>query len=113
MLTIDSEAGVPPFEQVRKYYATAASEGRLQPGYRLPTVRQLAGELGLAVNTVARAYRELASDGVIETQGRRGSFIAGAPDSSGTDLAAGYFITAAKRRGMGVDEATDFIRSRW
>jgi DNA-binding transcriptional regulator YhcF (GntR family) len=113
MLTINPKAGEPPFEQVRRYFATAAAEGRIKPGYRLPTVRELASELGLAVNTVARAYRELAADGIIITQGRRGSFIAGAPDASGAEVAIGYFISAAKRRGMSIVEAQDLLAERW
>ena len=51
------------------------AQGDLAPGTRLPTVRQLAADLGLAANTVARAYRELEADGVIATYGRKGTFV--------------------------------------
>lgn len=50
--------------------------GSLGPGERLPTVRALAAELGLAPNTVAKAYRKLEADGMIEGRGRNGTFVA-------------------------------------
>ena len=56
--------------------------GTLTPGTRLPTVRALAGQLDLAPNTIARAYRELEKDQVIETRGRQGSFIAATGDAA-------------------------------
>ena len=65
---------VPPFEQLRAQIATRAASGDLPAGTRLPTVRALAAELGLAANTVAKAYRALETDGVITTEGRRGTF---------------------------------------
>ena len=66
----------PPFEQLRAQVARRAASGELPAGTKLPTVRALATELGLAANTVARAYRELEADGVVVTEGRRGTFIA-------------------------------------
>ena len=56
--------------------------GRLEPRRRLPTVRQLAHQLGLAPGTVARAYRELEHDGTIITRGRAGTFVADEPPHS-------------------------------
>ena len=70
-LVVDPQSSVPPYEQVRTQVASQVVDGRLPAGTRLPTVRQLAADLGLAVNTVARAYRELETDGVIVTQGGR------------------------------------------
>ena len=64
-LTIDPEATTAPYEQVRTQIAAAVAEGQLDAGTRLPTVRRLAADLGLAANTVARAYRELEADAVI------------------------------------------------
>nr|BBJ54824.1 hypothetical protein SAVMC3_74530 [Streptomyces avermitilis] len=68
-LKIVIEAGGAPYEQVRAQIAEQARSGELPVGYRLPTVRGLAESLGLAANTVAKAYRALESDGVIETRG--------------------------------------------
>ncbi len=56
-------------------------------GTRLPTIRHLAADLGLAVNTVGRAYRELEEAGLIETRGRAGSFVAAAGEEAGSGLA--------------------------
>jgi DNA-binding transcriptional regulator YhcF (GntR family) len=75
MITIDPESGTPPFEQLRTQFVDAVASGALAPGERLPTVRRLAEDLGLAPGTVARAYRELEASGVIETRGRAGTFV--------------------------------------
>ena len=74
-MTIDSESATAPFEQVRTQIASAVAAGQLSAGTKLPTVRQLSADLGLAANTVARAYRELEADAVIATHGRRGTFV--------------------------------------
>lgn len=79
LLTLDPDSSVPPFEQVRAQLAAAIDSGNLEQSKRLPTVRQLAADLGLAVNTVAKAYRQLELAGLIETRGRHGTFVAGAP----------------------------------
>lgn len=75
IITVDAAAEIPPYAQVRSQLLGAIATGALQPGTRLPTIRQLAGDLGLANNTVARAYRELLADGVLESRGRRGTFV--------------------------------------
>jgi GntR family transcriptional regulator len=65
-------------------------------------MRHLAGELGLAVNTVARAYRELEADGIIETRGRAGSFVTGVDAAlSALDAAAIGYATRARDLGFG------------
>ncbi|MYU09239.1 GntR family transcriptional regulator, partial [Streptomyces sp. SID8361] len=77
-ITVDPDAATAPFEQIRARIAELARSGVLPVGYKLPTVRGFAEELGLAANTVAKAYRALEADGVIETRGRHGTFIAAA-----------------------------------
>ncbi len=72
---IDATSGTAPYEQLRTQIAAGAADGRLPAGTKLPTVRALAEQLGVAANTVARAYRELEADGVVVTQGRRGTFV--------------------------------------
>lgn len=74
ILRVDSEAAVPPYEQLRRQVVTAIIKGELPEGSRLAPIRQLAGDLGLAPGTVARAYRELETDGVIVSRGRKGTF---------------------------------------
>ena len=75
VVTLDPESPVPPFQQVRDQIADAIETSTLAPAVRLPTVRQLANDLGLAVNTVARSYRELELAGLVETRGRHGTFV--------------------------------------
>lgn len=114
VLAVDPAGPEAPFEQVRRQVATAAADGTLGPGRKLPTVRQLAADLGLAVNTVARAYRELEADGVIETHGRRGTFIASSrlADADATAAAATY-VDLARRLGLGRDEAVRLVEHQW
>lgn len=78
ILTISADSPVPPYEQVRAQLAQQIIERKLVVGTRLPTVRRLAAELGLATNTVARAYRELEEAGLVETRGRAGTFVSAA-----------------------------------
>jgi DNA-binding transcriptional regulator YhcF (GntR family) len=78
IVVIDSSSAVPPFEQLRSQLAKQIQDRTLVVGTRLPTVRRLAADLGLAANTVGRAYRELEEAGLIETRGRNGSFVSAA-----------------------------------
>ena len=74
-VTIDESSTTPPFRQLHDAVLAALASGELTPGTRLPTVRALAGELGLATNTVASAYRALEEAGVVEGRGRAGTFV--------------------------------------
>lgn len=75
MLVLDPGSAEPPFAQLRRQLIEQIRDGQLPPGSRLPTVRRLAGDLGIAPNTVARAYRELETEGLIEGRGRAGTFV--------------------------------------
>lgn len=79
---IDDSSPTPPYEQLRAQVVALAASGGLPVGARLPSVRQLADDLGLAPGTVARAYRELERDGNVVTRGRHGTFVAAAGDLS-------------------------------
>jgi molybdate-binding protein/DNA-binding transcriptional regulator YhcF (GntR family) len=77
--------GRPEYLQIAEQVQLAVASGRLHPHDRLEPVRELAGRLGLNPSTVARAYRVLAREGVIETGGRRGSRVAAAgPGDAGS-----------------------------
>jgi DNA-binding transcriptional regulator YhcF (GntR family) len=105
IIQVDPDSPVPPYEQVRSRIAALARDGELAAGTRLPTVRRLAGDLGLAVNTVARAYRELEAAGLVETRGRHGTFVthrAGGVPAEAERLAARY---AEQTRRLGIDPA--------
>ncbi len=87
-------------------------DGRLPPGTRLPTVRELAGQLGLAVNTVARAYRELETAGVVETRGRFGTFVARVdPADAAMATAAHTYVSAAKALGIDKADAVRYVEA--
>lgn len=73
---LDLSSGTPIYRQVVDQVRQAVVGGTLQPGDRLPSVRDLALELAVNPNTIAKAYQELERDGVIETPRGRGSFIA-------------------------------------
>nr|WP_309504904.1 GntR family transcriptional regulator [Nocardioides sp. CGMCC 1.13656] len=102
---------MPPSEQLRAQIASRAASGDLPAGTRLPTVRALADELGLAVNTVAKAYRALEGAGVVTTDGRRGTFVSGA-STSARDAAAAYVATA-RRLGLTLTEARRLVDQSW
>ena len=107
---VDPASGTPPFEQVRMAVVGAVRDGRLPAGTRLPTVRELAAELGLAVNTVARAYRELETAGVVETRGRRGTFVAGTdPTDAAMAVAARAFADTARSLGVDREGAVGYL----
>jgi DNA-binding transcriptional regulator YhcF (GntR family) len=111
-LKIDIDDSAPPYEQVRARISEQARSGELPVGYRLPTVRGLAESLGLAANTVAKAYRALEADGVIETRGRNGTFVAAAGAAADRELAAAAqaYVERARRLGQGEDAALAAVR---
>lgn len=104
-IDIEDDAGIAPYEQVRAQISEQARAGALPVGYRLPTVRGLAEELGLAANTVAKAYRALESDGVIETRGRNGTFVAAAGSAADREAASAAQAYADRVRRLGLSEA--------
>ncbi len=109
-ITVDTSAGDPPYEQIRTQIAAQVADGRVPPGTKLPTVRALAATLGIAPNTVARAYRELEHSGVVTTRGRNGTVVNGdGTDRAAKEAAAGY---ADVMRSLGVrqDEALELAR---
>jgi DNA-binding transcriptional regulator YhcF (GntR family) len=121
LLRIDPGAESPPYEQIRIQVATMVADGDLAPGQKLPTVRQLAADLGLAANTVARSYRELEADGIISTQGRRGTFVRSAVLDDGAaprrhteaQAAAAAFTSTARALGLSLAETTRLVEGAW
>ncbi|MEO7201728.1 MAG: GntR family transcriptional regulator [Candidatus Tumulicola sp.] len=75
VLTVDPGSGVPIYLQIIEQVKRSVALGVLQSGEQLPTVKQLALDLTINPNTVARAYRDLERDQVIETAPGRGSFV--------------------------------------
>ncbi|HVE70078.1 MAG TPA: GntR family transcriptional regulator [Thermoanaerobaculia bacterium] len=73
---LDSSTGVPFYRQIIDQVLLAVADGRLKPGTQLPTVRQLAVDLSVNLNTVAKAYREMEIRGIVQTQQGTGTFVA-------------------------------------
>jgi GntR family transcriptional regulator len=72
---LDTASGVPFYRQIIDQVLLAVADGRLKPGVQLPTVRQLAVDLSVNLNTIARAYREMEIRGIVETQQGTGTFV--------------------------------------
>jgi len=79
IVSVDPNSPTPPFEQIRIAIRQLVATGALPVGSRLPTVRQLAADLGIAPGTVGRAFRELEVEGIIESRGRHGTHVKSAP----------------------------------
>ncbi|WP_309051162.1 GntR family transcriptional regulator [Streptomyces sp.] len=109
---VDHQSTTAPYEQLRAQISERARSGRLPVGYKLPTVRGLAEQLGLAANTVAKAYKALEADGVIETRGRHGTFVAAAGDAASrrAATAAAQYAEEAHRLGLSREDAEAAVR---
>lgn len=105
MLTVDPGLPEPPYEQLKAQIVDARASGAFPAGHRLPPVRHLAAQLGLAPNTVARAYRELEAEGVISTRGRAGSFITATAQGADQAVDAAARAYLVKLREVGADVA--------
>jgi DNA-binding transcriptional regulator YhcF (GntR family) len=111
--SIDPHAAAAPYEQLRLQLLERMLSGELAHGAKLPTVRGLADELGLAPNTVARCYRELELSGAIETRGRNGSFAAWSPDAAERRLeqAAAALVVVARELGVPSERVVEIVEA--
>lgn len=82
MIQLDFRSTQPIYEQIISQYKFLTLQAFLKPGDSIPSVRKLAMELGITPGTVAKAYREMEKQGLIETLRGRGTFIAGVPDKA-------------------------------
>lgn len=112
-ITVDSDSAVAPYEQVRSGIAEQINDHTLPVGTKLPTVRALAAELGIAANTAAKAYRELEQVGLIETRGRAGTFVASAGEQSSQRAAeaAAEYARIVHALGIPTSEALAIVRA--
>ena len=94
-ISVDLASATPPYEQIRAQVSSLIALGALEPGTRLPTVRRLAADLGIAAGTVARAYRELEQAGLVVTRRRNGTVVAGTPAPAGQEPAGALAGTTA------------------
>lgn len=103
IVRVDLQSKLAPYAQIKQAVLQAVVAGDLAPGDRLPPIRQLAGDLGLAANTVARAYRELDAEGFVASSGRRGTVVAQQRPvdvSAQDEQSIVEVVRAARRRGL-------------
>lgn len=105
-VAVDDTAPTPPYEQIRAQIAALVQSGALVEGERLPPVRALAADLGVAAGTVARAYTELETDGLVEGRGRSGTVVTGStgdPAQARLRAAANRLVISARADGLDDD----------
>lgn len=118
-VVIDPDSGVAPWRQVHDQLLHLARTGVLPVGARLPTIRQLAGDLGLAAGTIARVYRELEAAGVLHTARRQGTVVASvpaavpAPHNDALAEAAAWYAARAAELGVDQDTAVAAVHAAW
>jgi GntR family transcriptional regulator len=120
-ISLDLRSPVPPFEQIRSQLSSLITAGALVPGSKLPTVRSLAADLGIAAGTVARAYKELEAAGLIESRRRNGTVVIGPAatphGSSGTPTAevlaaVDRLIKAGRSTGLDGETLLQLLKGR-
>ncbi len=111
-IEVDLTAGVPPYEQIRSQIVAHVSAERLRVGDRLPTIRALAADLGVAAGTVARAYRELEQVGVVTTRRRSGTVVAAGAVAADilARQAASAFVATVRAARLTDDAIVDLVR---
>jgi GntR family transcriptional regulator len=118
-LQVDLSSPTPPYEQLREQIAGLIATGGLQAGERLPPVRQLAADLGLASGTVARSYQELEQAGLVEGRGRHGTIVPAAAEADAENqsrhqalsAAADNVASTARELGLSDEAALAAVRS--
>ncbi|MDR2279878.1 MAG: GntR family transcriptional regulator [Gordonia sp. (in: high G+C Gram-positive bacteria)] len=105
VLTVDGNDPTPPYEQIRAQLAVAIGSGVFTMGERLPTVRQLANDLGVAPGTVARAYRELEQQQLISSRRGSGTRVSAPPRARDDVLAEVASAYVGSCREVGASDA--------
>ncbi|MEO8430707.1 MAG: GntR family transcriptional regulator [Acidobacteriota bacterium] len=119
LFRLDTSSGVPFYRQVIDQVLLAVADGRLGPGVQLPTVRQLAVDLSVNLNTVAKAYREMEIRGIVDTQQGTGTFVAtrraerrSAERRKALDGLVDRFVSLAASSGFSLDELAEALTER-
>lgn len=112
-LRIDAGDAAPPYEQICRQIVEGAAAGDLPVGTKLPTVRGLAADLGVAPGTVAKAYTQLEEAGVVQRRGRSGTFVSASGDSSREQaaVAAADFVRRTRHLGLDGEQLLALVRA--
>jgi GntR family transcriptional regulator len=114
MIQVDADDPRPPYEQIRAGLESEITSGRLPAGQRLPTVRQIAGDLRVAVGTAARAYRELEEAGHVETRRSQGTTVRpGRVVAVDVGAAAASFVREVRRGDVELGEVLAAVEAAW
>ena len=110
--TVDHDSSVTLYEQLRTQIIEQVASGELIVGTKLPPVRQLATELGVAPYTAARVYRLLEQDGFLETRGRNGTVVKAKVGTAEEILqvAANEYASRASELGISAEAALDYVQ---
>ena len=120
MFQIDANHPTPLYAQLERSIRFAIATGKLSIGDQLPTVRQLAVELRINANTVARVYAELERSGVVETRRGVGTFVSARPVEAASRKdrdrhlreLADHFIAETHTRGFSIDDVIEHLQTR-
>src|SRR2546427_12536019 len=120
MFHIDTNHPTPLYHQLERSIRFAIATGKLRIGEQLPTVRQLAVELRINANTVARVYAELERAGVVETRRGVGTFVSARPYEAASRRdrdrhlreLADNFIAQSHERGFSIDDVIEHLERR-
>lgn len=114
IVSVDRDEVSPPVRQIYVTLSRAISSGALPPGTRLPTVRAMASDLGVAVNTVAKAVRRLEEAGMVITRGRAGTVVSPQDDvADRIERAAREYAVLAADLGLDAEQATRQVRAEF
>jgi GntR family transcriptional regulator len=119
LFRLDTSSGVPFYRQIIDQVLLGVADGRWKPGAQLPTVRQLAVDLSVNLNTVAKAYREMEIRGIVETQQGTGTFVATrradrrpAERKKALEGLLNRFVALAGSSGFSLEELTEALMER-
>jgi DNA-binding transcriptional regulator YhcF (GntR family) len=113
MFTVDPASSVTLYEQLHSQFLAQLESGDLIAGTKLPTVRQLATDLKVAPYTVARVYRALEADGLVETLGRNGTVVRARSDAAHSllQVAANDYATRARDLNLDPAQALQYVKT--